>query len=419
MAGWFRMKLIEISQLRREHFRIYSIICVCVMLIVAFYRYIVSLEGEGEIVNAALADTVSAMARVIGLHIERDLGYQDQVANLWSLIPDISREKFREFIISPAFIPISDTMAGMSLIRYFNGSNRSQFEQNNEAFVKECCAGLCANHVYCEEQRFMVMETVNGAFGESPPQDSYLVVDYIEPLASNIGALGFNLASNAARLEAWQNATKSGQKVFTRRLTLMQTGGTEFGILVWQALFKSKDNSKIVFKSNENASTQAVGSINGVYLTQQLLDKSLNVFKKDDELGGLNIYLMDSQGSDGNQLLASFGNFTEDQQASNRNLNLWDFPDRALSSNIHVPNSSASLVLVVEPDKSYVSKRTSDMPLVLLMWSLLLVCLAQMERSLGFLAGAARKTDPTISPEPVTRKEFLAEKSVDFEIKKC
>jgi CHASE1-domain containing sensor protein len=60
----------------------------------------------------------------------------------------------------------------------------------------------------------------------------YVVVSYIEPLAENERALGFDVASGPNHLEALQRARDTGQPSATSRLTLVQEPGHQFGLLI-------------------------------------------------------------------------------------------------------------------------------------------------------------------------------------------
>ncbi len=63
-------------------------------------------------------------------------------------------------------------------------------------------------------------------------RDVYLPVRYIEPLANNSSALGFDLAADPAQRSAAERARDSGEPTLTPRLTLEQNGKTESGFLL-------------------------------------------------------------------------------------------------------------------------------------------------------------------------------------------
>lgn len=69
------------------------------------------------------------------------------------------------------------------------------------------------------------------------PRDEYFPVFYVEPLAGNERALGYNLACNPARLAALQEARDSGRIVATARVTLVQEKGDQYGVLVFAPVY--------------------------------------------------------------------------------------------------------------------------------------------------------------------------------------
>ena len=69
------------------------------------------------------------------------------------------------------------------------------------------------------------------------PRDEYFPVFYVEPLAGNERALGYNLACNPVRLAALQEARDSGRMAATARVTLVQEKGDQYGILVFAPVY--------------------------------------------------------------------------------------------------------------------------------------------------------------------------------------
>jgi len=68
-------------------------------------------------------------------------------------------------------------------------------------------------------------------------RDIYYPVYYLEPLEGNEKALGFDLGSNATRLEAIRSAMNSGHPQATGRVTLVQEKDSQFGILVFAPVY--------------------------------------------------------------------------------------------------------------------------------------------------------------------------------------
>ena len=69
-------------------------------------------------------------------------------------------------------------------------------------------------------------------------RDEYFPVYYVEPLERNKRAVGFDLASNEARLEALVSSRDSGEMVATGRITLVQETGEQSGFLVFAPIYE-------------------------------------------------------------------------------------------------------------------------------------------------------------------------------------
>jgi PAS domain S-box-containing protein len=72
------------------------------------------------------------------------------------------------------------------------------------------------------------------------PRQYYYPVYYVEPLARNEFALGFDLGSNPARLAALDQAADTGQPVATEGLTLVQETGTQAGFLIFIPVYRQE-----------------------------------------------------------------------------------------------------------------------------------------------------------------------------------
>ena len=72
------------------------------------------------------------------------------------------------------------------------------------------------------------------------PFQYYYPVYYVEPLAGNEPALGFDLGSNPARLAALEQAAETGQAVATERLRLVQETGAQAGFLIFIPVYRQE-----------------------------------------------------------------------------------------------------------------------------------------------------------------------------------
>ena len=70
------------------------------------------------------------------------------------------------------------------------------------------------------------------------PRPEYVVVAYIEPLATNRGALGFDIFSNPVRAVAIEKARDSGRPMATAPIDLVQESGTQKGMLALSPVYE-------------------------------------------------------------------------------------------------------------------------------------------------------------------------------------
>ena len=70
-------------------------------------------------------------------------------------------------------------------------------------------------------------------------REAYFPVYFVEPVAGNEAAIGFDLASSPARLAALEHTRDSGKAVATPRITLVQETGDQYGILVFMPIYQN------------------------------------------------------------------------------------------------------------------------------------------------------------------------------------
>jgi len=90
-------------------------------------------------------------------------------------------------------------------------------------------------------------------------RDFYYPVYFVEPLEGNEAAVGYDLASNPARLAALNLARDSGQLQATSRITLVQETGKQFGILVFQPIYRGGNIPETISERRQQLSGFALG----------------------------------------------------------------------------------------------------------------------------------------------------------------
>ena len=89
---------------------------------------------------------------------------------------------------------------------------------------------------------YRLIARVDGTLVEAPPADRYVVVAFIEPLAANRAAQGFDIHSNAVRRASIEASEANGIPVTTGRITLAQEQESQFGVLVLAPVMDADDN---------------------------------------------------------------------------------------------------------------------------------------------------------------------------------
>lgn len=111
----------------------------------------------------------------------------------------------------------------------------------------------------------------DGTMAPAGARPVYFPVYYVEPHAGNESALGFDLASNAFRLEALQRARDSGELVATGRITLVQETGEQYGFLVFRPVYRAGADITTMAARRENL----LGFGLGVFRVGDLVEASI------------------------------------------------------------------------------------------------------------------------------------------------
>jgi PAS domain S-box-containing protein len=82
-----------------------------------------------------------------------------------------------------------------------------------------------------------------GRMVRSGDRAEYFPVLWVQPYKGNEPALGFDIASNPSRREALLHAAATGQPIATRRVTLVQETGNQYGILIFQPVYRGASGS--------------------------------------------------------------------------------------------------------------------------------------------------------------------------------
>ncbi|MGF1700406.1 diguanylate cyclase [Photobacterium makurazakiensis] len=127
-------------------------------------------------------------------------------------------------------------------------------------------------------------------------RNEYYPVYYVEPVNGNEAAIGFDLGSNAIRLNAIVSATDSGKIQISEGVKLVQSGteSASFGLLILLPVYETV-SPQTVKKRRESL----LGFVLGVYNLTDILANTL----QDAETKGMAFKLIDVGASDANKVL--------------------------------------------------------------------------------------------------------------------
>jgi len=243
-------------------------------------------------------------------------------------IKEVTRKEFKRF--SSSILVNQNGIAALSWIPRITNENRVNY-------VKQRKTELGANFNIKEK-------SINGKMISAKIKDEYYPVDFIEPLRGNEKAQGFDLSSNATRLETLKEAVSKNTMVATSRIKLVQENkAAQYGFLVATPVWNNANNEILE------------GYFTGVFKISNIINTAM----KSNELYSsmLDIWLMDTT-KDEKELL-----FTN-------------------SKGEFIPGSSKTInvaektwTLYAKPSDKFIEEKTSYIPLLVLLFSLFLTFL--------------------------------------------
>jgi hypothetical protein len=345
---------------------------------------------------------------------------------LWHLDSSLSRADYRKYILSDYFAPSLESMLTVMLVHRVQAHQRDILETDADSVRvrNECCkgtvydiptAGKSCREVakfQCKvagDDRFNFMQMRyedgkrKGMVPASRNASEYLVMMYMEPLELNPGPMGLDFFSMPDRRAGFLDADESGEKGMTTRMLRAFADTSEFGLLVWNNLFidLSVDANKTLYHGVKLAKKERIiaaggtpyslASVVAVYRIQVLLE---NVITKvfGAEVGQTQIFLFDDRPSTGERqrLMAMYDQSLTPSQRSNRAVAIGDKTKAELTdaesaqiNSFKVKGTQSAFSVAVVPTERYMATHTSEYPYFILMISLLLVAVAQLERWCG------------------------------------
>lgn len=240
-----------------------------------------TLKAREEQVNRSIFESqakeiIASIRREVSLDLEKIVSLEA----LYDVAYPISRDGFRTFTTN--LIHSNASIQALSWVPRISRTEKERFEAETRKL------GL---------ENFNICEKVGDALVPASPRPEYYPVYYIEPLAGNETAVGFDLASNPTRRRALQKAEATNRMVLTEPINLVQADASAKGVLAVQP-----------FKRNG----ELLGYFTGVFTASALIAKSAGSMTAK----GFNMNVHDPAAAENNQLLARISSAVQARAAA-------------------------------------------------------------------------------------------------------
>jgi PAS domain S-box-containing protein len=119
---------------------------------------------------------------------------------------------------------------------------------------------------------FAIRQAGDGGMRPASKRSEYYPVYYVEPLAGNEKAVGFDLASNPARKAALEQSRDTGSIISSARITLVQESARQAGVVVFAPMYGSGETLDTVPQRR----AALTGFALGVFRIGDLLESSVS-----------------------------------------------------------------------------------------------------------------------------------------------
>ena len=158
----------------------------------------------------------------IETRVKATIAVLHSVAGLFAASNTIDRSAFRAFVRS---LQLGSAVQALEWIPRVPAARRLAFEGAARL-------GEFSDFQITERQ-------AQGEMVRAEDRGEYFPVFFVEPYLGNEAALGYDLGSNPARLEALIYSRDTGEMVATSRITLVQETGDQYGFLVFIPIYGS------------------------------------------------------------------------------------------------------------------------------------------------------------------------------------
>ena len=267
-----------VSPLRRY---LPAVLIFCAGIGLTIWVFNIFRDWQWEHIEHAFNEQAAIRIKSVQNSITSSLEVIHAIDGLFAASESVERDEFREF--TGHLLAHHPYIQALEWIPRVRDSERAAYE---ETARNEGLAGFEITRR--DEQGKMVRDK---------QREEYVPVYYIEPLAGNEAAVGFNLASNPVRLKTLEKARDTGAVTGTARIVLIQETGEQFGFLVFNPVYRKGASRGTIEERRENL----MGFALGVFRIEDMIEKPLEGL----ETGGIDIHVYDETAEEDKRFLFS------------------------------------------------------------------------------------------------------------------
>ena len=230
-------------------------IVVLMGLVLTIVSYLLIANWEQRVIDSELERRANNHAVVLQKLIDQHVQLLESLAGLFAASNDIDRGAFGRFV--------QPILAKHPEVQAYGWNPRVRHDQRADFSAAAREEGL---------QGFRISEFDDNK-NKIPAQqrDEYVVAYYLEPMAGNEQALGYDIASEETRREALNLARDSGQAATTRWIRLVQETKDHYGVLIVRPVYRAG----VPIDTMPQRREALLGYVLGVFRVGDLLEEAL------------------------------------------------------------------------------------------------------------------------------------------------
>ncbi len=239
-----------------------------------------SLESENHLLNDQLQLAGERLYYAVYSELETDFSILESINSFFIASEKVNRDEFALFVR-----PLIEKHRAIHALEWIP----RVVQQERRVFENEQQSEITGFRI---TERHSQGEMINRQTAAE-----YFPVTFVEPMAGNEAAVGFDLASNKVRLQTLNLSRKYRKMMATGRIHLVQETKAQFVILVFLPVFQkiNSSNSKLPL------SNDLIGFALGIFRIGDLIIKAREITKLAGS--GILVNLYDRSAAPGNQIL--------------------------------------------------------------------------------------------------------------------